>query len=91
MCSDSDTLERLREALRRYITENFRTNGEPFDDDTALFSSGLIDSLGVIEFVTFIERQTGRSIRPTDITLENLDSIRRIVEMVREFEASNTQ
>ncbi|MCV2874521.1 acyl carrier protein [Defluviimonas sp. WL0050] len=52
------------------------------EDDTLLFSTGVIDSFSMIELITYIESTTGPSIPPGDITLENFDSIGRILSYV---------
>jgi len=71
-------MDDLKKALRRALTARFGVR-VPVDDDTQLFSRGLIDSLNVVELVTFVEEELGRPIPPADITLENFDSIARIV------------
>ena len=52
------------------------------DEDTALFSSGIIDLLSVIDLVLFVEEQVGQFVPATDITLGNFDSVGRIVRYV---------
>lgn len=71
-------MDDLRIALRRGLVEHFNVK-VPFDDDTELFTRGLIDSLNVVELVTFVEETLGRPIAPADITVANFDSINRIV------------
>lgn len=50
------------------------------DDDILL--SGMVDSIGVIELVTFVEETTGLPIPPEDILLENFMSPIAIAEYV---------
>lgn len=71
-------MDDLKKALRRALTSRFGVR-VPVADDTALFSRGLIDSMNVVELVTFVEGELGRAIPPTDITLDNFDTIERIV------------
>jgi acyl carrier protein len=73
----------LRRALRTELVTHFRIDGKGLDDDTALFSSGLIDSLSVMDLVCFVEREIGRPVPPAEITFENFDSIARITAFVR--------
>jgi acyl carrier protein len=70
-------MDDLKQALRRALTTRFGVR-VPVADETELFSRGLIDSLSVVELVSFVEEQLGRPIPPADITLENFDSIDRI-------------
>lgn len=70
-------LDELKARLRLELGSLLGLNGT-LQDDTELFSSGVIDSLGVMELVSLVERAIGRSIPPAAITLENFDSIERI-------------
>lgn len=70
-------MDQLKKAIRRALVTRFGVK-VPLDDDTALFSRGLIDSLNVVELVTFVEEELGRPIAPAEITLDNFDSINRI-------------
>ena len=72
------TMEELNKALRGALASRFGI----LEDDTALFSDGLMDSLSVIELVSFIEKQIGCAIPPAEITLQNFDSINRIVRFI---------
>lgn len=70
-------MEDLKKALRQALAAKFGVR-VPVGDDTELFSRGLIDSLNVVELVTFVEGELGRPIPPADITLDNFDTINRI-------------
>jgi acyl carrier protein len=48
-------------------------------DDTLLFSSGLIDSFSLIELISFIEAQATIRMDAMDVSLDNLDSVERIL------------
>lgn len=73
----------LKQALRIALVTQFKVDRDGLDDDTALFSSGLIDSLGVMDLVGFVEGQIGQTVPVEAITMENFDSVARIVAFVR--------
>lgn len=50
-------------------------NGQSVEPDQDLLLSGLLDSLGVMALVAFIEEQRGDVLPPEDVTLENFASI----------------
>jgi acyl carrier protein len=54
-----------------------------FDDDidaeTELFSSGDLDSVAMLELITFVEKAAGFEVSREDVTLENFDTVARIV------------
>lgn len=78
MTADLETENLVRDALRAHL----RVSRE-IGDDEPILSSGIVDSLGVLEFVAAIEKATGTPIHVTEMTLENLDSIRRIAALLR--------
>ena len=80
-------MEEPTETLRRALVSRFSVQ-QVLEDDTALFSSGLMDSLNVIELVSFIEEQLGCVIPPAAITLDNFDSISRIVRFTSRLGAN---
>ena len=79
-------MDDLRQALYKVLTTRFGLRRDHLTDDTQLFSSGLIDSLGVIDFVSFIEGEIGKTVPVADITLENFDSISQVVAYTRRLD-----
>jgi acyl carrier protein len=72
----------FKQALCRALVTQFGVNRSRLDDDAGLFSTGLIDSLSVMDLVCFVEQAVGCTISPTEITLDNFDSVNRIVSLV---------
>ena len=70
------------ENLRRYLHEKQGLEPEDFEDDTLLFSSGLIDSFSMVDLIIFIEDTGSLRVHPADVTLDNFDSIERILAFV---------
>jgi len=50
--------------------------------DTPLFSSGIIDSLNLLQLVTFVEQQCGFKVAAEELTLEHWDSVERILAYI---------
>jgi acyl carrier protein len=78
----------FRQALRTALVIQFGADQDGLDDDTKLFSGGLIDSLTVMDLVGYVERQIGKRIPAADITLNNFDSIAQIVAFARTLRGS---
>ena len=55
---------------------------ETLSPSTPLFSSQIIDSMGLIEFVAFLEREFGVSIDATVEELTILDTAARLAEEI---------
>ena len=65
--------------VRAFIAENFIvTNGELAAGDS-LTHNGVLDSMGVLELIMFIEERFGVTVPDEDTLPENLDSVERIV------------
>jgi acyl carrier protein len=55
---------------------------EELDDDTPIFSTGLLDSFSMVELIAHLEAENGIKIGAMEVTLENLDSLERILRFV---------
>ena len=64
--------------LLAYLQQQFGLKPGDFMDTTGLFSEGLLDSFSIVDLVTYIETATGLKFDPTELNLENLDSVAKI-------------
>ena len=71
-----------RDQLVKFVKEKAGGPVGALDDDTALFSSGLIDSFSMVDLITAIERECKFRVAATDVSLDNLDSIGKILRFV---------
>ena len=71
------------ERIFAFVLQNF-TFGDASGllPDASLLASGIIDSTGVLELITFIERTFSVKLGDHDLTPENLDSLNRITQFV---------
>lgn len=69
---------------RAYIVENFLYMRPDFKlgDTDSLLERGIIDSMGVMELVAFIESDFGVTVADEDVTEENIGSLRAIAGYV---------
>ena len=74
----------VSDRTRAYLTENFLYMRRDFrlTDTDSLLGSGIIDSMGVMEVIAFIESEFGIDVADDDVTEENLGSIRAISDYV---------
>ena len=81
--SQGDELDN-KDLIREFIKSNFLfgSNGTKLSDDDSFFETGIIDSTGMLELVTFAETQFGIEIADTDLIPENLDSINRLADFI---------
>lgn len=70
----------LTDELVRFIDADVSTGGdEPLLADTDLVMSGLVDSLGVVMIVEWLERRLDITIDPGDVVIEHFASVEAIV------------
>lgn len=70
-------MEEIKGKIRDYIKENFLFGytDDELKNDMSFFELGVMDSTGIMELVTFIEREFNLSVLDEEIVQENLDSI----------------
>lgn len=70
--------------IRAYIAQNllFSSDGFPYDDDASFLAEGIIDSLGVIELVTFVEQTYAISVADHELVPDHFDSVNRLAGYV---------
>ncbi len=66
------------------MEENFLYMRPDFElrNDQSLMGNGIVDSMGVMEMIQFLEEEFGVEVDDADITEENLGSIDAIAEFV---------
>jgi acyl carrier protein len=78
----TDTPPDLTAELLTLVAEDISLTGEPITSDTELLLSGMVDSLGVVRVVHWIEERCGISVDPADVTLEHFETVGAIVAYV---------
>lgn len=75
----------IEREVREFIGENFITDQDVrrLPGDASLTRSGILDSMGVLELVMFLEERFGITVPDEDTVPENLDTIDNIVAYLR--------
>jgi len=75
----------IEDNIKDYIARNllFSDNGFPYADDASFLDEGIVDSVGVMELVTFVEETFGMKVDDFDITPDNFDSVSRLATYIR--------
>jgi acyl carrier protein len=69
--------------IREFIKKRFLGDAQAkLRDSDSLFEKGIIDSLGLLEAVAFIEKTFGVSISPSEVVIENFNSVEKIVQLI---------
>ena len=73
-----------RDKLRRFVGDILIRKGDnaPFADDDSLLLTGRIDSLNVLEIVTFMEKELQFNLSEQAFDPSCYDSIDRMIELI---------
>lgn len=76
-----------RQNLIDFLEDDLGVDLDGVADDEPLFSSGIVDSFALVTLMMHLEKQGGFRINPADVTLDNLDSIERILAYCQRISA----
>lgn len=66
--------------IRDYIARNFlfSDQGYGYGDEVSFLEEGIIDSLGIIELVSFVEKEFAISVSDSELLPDNFDSVAKL-------------
>ena len=71
--------------IRDFIAHNllFSDNGFQYDDDDSFLQEGIVDSVGVMDLVSFVEDNFKVEVDDQEIVPDNFDSVNKLAQYVR--------
>lgn len=73
------------ETVHEFIVENFLFgDGEQLTNETSFLDSGIIDSTGILELITFLEETYNIKIEDDELIPENLDSLNSVAKFIEQ-------
>ncbi len=78
-------MDEIKQKVREYLVENFLFGDTDtvLENDQSLIDSGVIDSTGVLELITFLESEFDITVEDDEVLPENLDSIDNIAAYIQ--------
>lgn len=78
------TLEQITHSIREFLFDNylFGYDENELDNDTSFLEFGVLDSMGIIELIVFIENEFGIEIAYSEILPENLDTVNCVSSLI---------
>ena len=76
------TQDILVERIRSFLVRQFPTT-KNVSNDEPLLKNGIIDSLGILEVVTFIEKEFSITVSDEDLLPENFGSVASLTTFVQ--------
>jgi methoxymalonate biosynthesis acyl carrier protein len=74
----------VRQEVERFLLDHARVGRkkEPIDPDEDLLARGAIDSIELMQLVSFVEQEFGIAVTDEEVSIENFRSLRSIQEFV---------
>jgi acyl carrier protein len=74
----------VRQEIKQFIAENFLFTGDinKINDDASFMDEGIIDSMGIMELIVFIEETYKINVKDDEIEPDNLDSVNNLYNFI---------
>jgi acyl carrier protein len=84
MAKNGRTAESVKASLRAFISAPTLplSRVSSFTDDDSFLETGILDSTGVLEVVSHIEKEYGLRVEADEIVPDNLDSINKLTAFI---------
>jgi acyl carrier protein len=74
----------IEDKIREFIIKNlYYAEGAALSDDASFLAEGVIDSMGAMELVAFVESEFKIKVETSEVVVKNFDSIRKMANFVR--------
>jgi acyl carrier protein len=83
MQTNGETMD-IKENIRQYIAQNmlFSEQGFAYADDASFLEEAIIDSVGFMELVAFVQKEYDIEVGPQDLVRDNFDSVNKLARYV---------
>ena len=74
----------IQSRIRDYIAQNllFSDDGFGYTDDASFLEEGIVDSVGIMELVLFLEENFDLTVDDEDLTPDNFDSVNKLANYI---------
>ena len=74
----------IENRIREFIVKNlYYAEGAALSDDASFLDEGVIDSMGAMELVAFVESEFNVKVEISEVVVKNFDSIHKMADFVR--------
>lgn len=82
----------IQQDLRKFVVDTFLfgTDDDQLSNDDSFLENGLIDSMGILNLITYVETRYGIRVADSDLVSEHWDSISRITAFVTSKQSVET-
>ena len=78
-------MRNVEETIRTYIAENmlFSDDGYPHSDSASFLEEGIVDSMGILELMMFVEENFHITVEDEEVVPDNFDSVSKMAAYIR--------
>ena len=82
---EQETDTAIKNKVREFIKNNFLLGNDSssLSDEDSFLETGIMDSTGILELITFIEENYSISIEDDELLPENLDSLNNVAAFIK--------
>lgn len=73
---------KLKEEIKNYIIEASLEDANKIKDDTMIFDSGLLDSMGLLFLIEFLKEKFDVEVEDDELNPKNFESVNSIADFV---------
>jgi acyl carrier protein len=75
----------IESRIRDYVADNllFSGNGFMYADDASFLNEGIVDSVGVLELILFVQEAFSVNVDDAEVTPDNFDSVANLAAYIR--------
>jgi len=77
-----ETVTEIKNKIRQYVIETSYANPDQVKDESLIFAEGLLDSMGFILLINFIEDTFGIKAKDSELLEDNFESINAMANFV---------
>jgi acyl carrier protein len=72
----------VKNKVKEYILKETLSDVNQIDDDTLIFETGLLDSMGLLFLIEYLKEEFGVETQDEELVVEHFESIKNIVAFV---------
>lgn len=78
-------MDTVMDRIRHFIVHDiiFKSDDSKIDIEDSLLEKGIIDSTGIIQLVTFLEKEFNIKVENQDLLPENFETVQSIAQLVK--------
>ena len=76
------TTTNVKNKVKEYILKETLSDVKNIEDDTLIFETGLLDSMGLLFLIEYLKEEFGVETQDEELVVENFESINSIVAYV---------